>query len=69
MSLLLDHGHADAMLYPLGMVADEVELAVDRENRRIATLGVVVHQAVGATTAPKDMGPIFTKLIRGLNGE
>ena len=65
--MLLDHGHPDAMLYPLGMVADEAALVIEREDRRTATLGVVMQGAVGSIKS-KERGDIFRQLITSLNG-
>ena len=55
------------MFYPLGMVADEAALVIEREDRRTATLGVVMQGAVGSIKS-KEMGDIFRQLITGLNG-
>jgi hypothetical protein len=36
-SLLLDHGHPRAMLYPVWMVSAEAEIVVSRLNAQMAT--------------------------------
>ena len=67
-SLLLDHGHPDAGRYPIGMVWDEAELVVERENRRIATEATFTNLAVSAVISAKS-GKQFEKQIKKLTGD
>ncbi len=68
MSLLLANGHPEAMNYPLGMVSDEAELIVERQNRNLATGAILMQAAVGSTQYT-EMGEVFRQLIAELNGE
>ncbi len=68
MNLLLDHGHPAAWDYPLGMLGDEVELVVDRQNRQMATEAILAQAAFGSTQF-KEMGEVFKQLVQGLSGE
>lgn len=68
MSLLLANGHPDALDYPLGMVSDEAELIVERQNRNLATGAILMQAAVGSTQY-KEMGEVFRQLIAELSGE
>jgi len=67
-SLLLANGHPEAMNYPLGMVSDEAELIVERQNRNLATGAILMQAAVGSTQYT-EMGEVFRQLIAELNGE
>lgn len=74
-SLLLSNGHGSAWNYPLGMVRDEVEMIVKRDNRVMGTMGTLIQSALtttvpfsdkqGATKAWKN----FRKLIALFMGE
>ncbi len=61
-------GHPDAALYPLGMVADEVALVVERENRRIASEAIAL-KAAAAAILTQSGGTHFNELITSLTGE
>ena len=56
------------MDYPLGMVSDEAELIVERQNRNLATGAILMQAAVGSTQY-KEMGEVFRQLIAELSGE
>lgn len=70
-SLLKANGHPDASDYPIGMMFDEARLVVDRQNREMATIGVVIQSATATTgmTAGKEAGNHFKRLIEDLNGD
>lgn len=48
MSLLLGHGHADARLYPVGMVADEAGLVIQRVNAAAGAQALLAHLSAAA---------------------
>ena len=70
MSLLLDHGHSQAWFYPLGMIADEVELITSRENTKLANYGVVTQLGVATSSISGSKGVFdkFNELIKSLIG-
>jgi len=53
------------------MVWDESKLVVDRVNRSIATMGVVIQSATMTTGmgASRKAGEHFSDLVKSLNGE
>ena len=65
MSLLLDHGHPYARHYPLGMVFDEVQLVVQRVNKRHATDATLLQLAVSGVLS-KEGNKLFKKQIKAL---
>lgn len=70
-ALLMSNGHRDAGCYPIARIRDETFLVAAVENRRIATLGVMI-QAASATTsmgATRESGDHFKQLIDRLNGD
>lgn len=52
-SLLLEAGHPGAPEYPLGKLADEVELVVARHNARIASEMTLMQMVI--STQPNEM--------------
>lgn len=68
MSLLLSNGHPEAMSYPLGMVYDESNLIIERQNSKIATEVLLLQQAVNALLS-KGGRKQFTKTLKTLNVE
>lgn len=64
----MNSGHVDAAHYPLGMVADETALVVDRENRRIASEAIALRAAAAAVLS-KEGGGHFNDLITVLTGD
>lgn len=62
------NGHPDAATYPLGMIADEVTLIVERENRRIANDAIAVKAAAAAVWSEQG-GEHFNELITSLTGD
>ena len=68
MSLLLEYGHPEAMKYPLGMVYDESNLIIERQNSRIATEVLLLQQAVNGLLS-KEGRKQFTKTLKTLNVE
>lgn len=69
--MLLANGHPEARDYPIGMVFDEASLVAERQNRQMASLGVIVQSATMTTGmgATKETAAEFVKLINGLNDE
>lgn len=65
--MLLDHGHMDAWHYPLGRVADEVDVVERRGNVRIATEAVLMQAAAGSIMS-SEMGTEFKRLVGELTG-
>jgi hypothetical protein len=65
--LLLDHGHPEAMKYPLGMVWDEATLVVERLNGLAATQAVLTQMAVSSMFS-KDASKAFTEKIKEMTG-
>ena len=65
-SLLISEGHADAPDYPVALVWEEHQLAVERENQRIATEATFYKLAVGTAVAAfsKDGGKAANKQFR-----
>lgn len=64
---MLSNGHPDAFDYPLGFLADEVAMLVERQNTLMATLGVIVQGAGGSIVGGKKGAENFTKLIKQLS--
>jgi hypothetical protein len=67
-SLLLDHGHPHAGLYPIGRVWDEASLVVERENRRLKTEAILIQAAAGSIIS-EQVGKQFDELVEGLDGD
>lgn len=67
MSLLLDHGHADAQSYPIGMVFVEAELVVERINNAHATTAILLQTAVSSLLSKKGSSAFQTQ-IKKLTG-
>lgn len=68
MSLLLDHGHPDARLYPLGFLWDEYCLVIERVHGRILTEANLLQHAIGSILSKKSRTE-FSKLMKSLNVE
>lgn len=68
MSLLLANGHPEAWGYPLGMVFDEANFIVERQNSMIATQVLLQQQAINALLS-KNGRKQFTKTLKNLNVE
>lgn len=66
MSLCLAHGHEDAWQYPLGMLDDESNLIVERENGRIVTEAQTLQLGMAGILSPKAV-KAFTDRIKELN--
>lgn len=62
---MLSHGHADAMRYPVGMVVDESNLIIERQNSKMATETLLLQQAINAILS-KDARKQFTKTLKSL---
>lgn len=58
-------GLVDAHSYPLGFVADEVTLVVERQNAMLASEGTIFH-AAGAAIMSKKGGEHFNAVIKRL---
>ena len=65
-SVLLSEGHAQAPRYPIGMVWDECQLVVERQNRAHATEATLVQLAVSSILS-KDGAKEFRKTLKRLN--
>lgn len=65
---MLEHGHAEARKYPLGMLSDEVALVVERLNGAEVTRATLLRLAVSSVIS-KEAGRLFTKQINKLNFE
>lgn len=66
MNLLVDHGHPQAMYYPLGMLMDEAAMVQERENSRIVTEAKLLQFAVAGMLA-KESRKLFDNMIKDLN--
>ena len=66
MSLCVAHGHPDAWAYPLGMLDDEHNLIVERENGRIITECQTMQLAMNGILSPKAV-KAFTARLKELN--
>lgn len=73
--MLVSDGHSDAPDYPIAFMWEEHELAVERQNYRIATEATLFKLALGTAVAAfaKDGGKSANKhfdgIILGLTGE
>ena len=65
MSLLLDHGHPQARLYPIGMVWEESALVVERMNREAASNTTLLQLAAGSLLS-KDAAKQLKKTLKEL---
>jgi len=52
-SLLLDHGHPLARLYPLGMMMDEASIVIRRINNGQVTQATLLQGAVSGVLSKK----------------
>lgn len=75
-SLLRSEGHPEAAFYPLGRIYEEAELVVERQNRNIGTLGILMEAVISAqpnpvvkTASTKSMRRRFNDLIKNLMGD
>jgi hypothetical protein len=64
--LLLANGHSEAPRYPLGVLWDEAQIVVARENRHFATTAILLQMAVSSMFS-KDAGKQFNQTIKDLN--
>lgn len=62
------HGHADARRYPLGMLADETSIVIERVNGATVTEASLLQNAVHGILSKKARDA-FDKAIRSLNVE
>jgi hypothetical protein len=67
-SLLIDHGHPEAMSYPVGMVWDESRLVIERLNGFEVTRATLLQMAVSSMFS-KEAGDAFRKELLRLNGD
>ncbi|MNK37380.1 hypothetical protein D3C87_559460 [compost metagenome] len=65
-SLLVDHGHPEAMQYPIAMLWDESDLVIERLNGQAITQAVLFQMAAGSLLS-KDAAREFKKIVTGLN--
>jgi len=68
---LLDHGHPEVYAYPISRIWEEAELVVERQNRNLVSLAVIIQKATGTTgmTASKESVKDFNDFIKKMNGE
>jgi len=64
-SLLLDHGHAAARHYPLGMVFEEAQIVVERMNQEEASRTALL-QLAGAAVMSKKGNAALQKVLKEL---
>ncbi len=69
--MLLDHGHPDPYEYPIARIWEEAELVVERQNRGLLNLAVIIQKATGTTgmTASKETVKEYNDFIKLLNGD
>jgi hypothetical protein len=63
---LLASGHPEAPHYPLGVLWDESQIVVARDNRNFATTAILLQMAV-STLFSKEAGKQFSDTIKDLN--
>lgn len=69
--MLLANGHPDAAFYPVHRVWEEVTLAVERDNQRMATETLLIQMAVSSLFdkgAGKEFNKIISRLTDGSEG-
>lgn len=66
MNLALSQGHAEAWHYPLGMLYDECDLIIERENNRIITEAQTLQLAM-ASMFGNEGRKAFTERLKVLN--
>lgn len=68
---MLDHGHTDVYQYPIARIWEESELVVDRQNRNLVNLAVIIQKATATTgmTASKESVKGFNDFIKTMNGD
>lgn len=65
----MEAGHLMARHYPLGMVLDEFNILVERQNERTALEGRLLQMAFGSVMSGKKAGNAFEKIIKALTGK
>lgn len=60
------HGHGDAWSYPLGMLEDESNLIIERENGRIISESQTLVLGIGGMLS-KESAKAFTDRLKQLN--
>ena len=65
-SLLLDHGHAHARFYPVGMVWEEAQIVVERLNQEEASRTALL-QLAGAAVMSKKGNALLQKVLKEMN--
>jgi hypothetical protein len=68
LNLLLSEGHDRPGHYPLGMLYDEANLVVERNNARIVTEARLLRTAVASLLIKQSRGH-FEKMTKSLNVE
>lgn len=70
---MLDHGHPvdEVYDYCIARIWDEAEFVVERQNRNLVNLAVIIQQATSTTgmTASKETAKSFQDFIKKLNGD
>lgn len=68
---MLDHGHTEVYQYPIARIWEEAELVIERLNRNLVSLAVIIQKATATTgmTASKESVKGFNDLIKSMNGE
>lgn len=65
-SLLLEHGHVHAAVYPLWRLWMEAEIVRDRVNGLLVSEAVLIQHAVGSLLS-KEAAKSFKELVESLN--
>jgi hypothetical protein len=63
---LLANGHPEAPHYPIGVVWDEAQIVVGRDNRNFATTAILLQMAVSSMFS-KDSAKEFNAKMKDLN--
>lgn len=65
-SLLLSHGHAEALNYPIGMLRDEAAIISEIDNRKLVSLAFIMRNSQAAVMV-EEGSEIFADMIEMLN--
>lgn len=63
---MLENGHPEARIYPLGMVHDESILVTERKNREMVTQSNLMQATISAVLSKKG-GEQYKRLVSRLN--
>lgn len=75
-SLLLDHGHAQAALYPIGRMLDEVQIVKERVAKNMAQNAVMTSMVMSSipnmsvkAQSTKEAQKAFSEMVTKILGE